>query len=144
MTAGTTSPTFVLFRLTAGLPQSYPFKLQSLTARATPRRAIAVSNAGNAGRVGDLDGHPPVSAGAMMSEANPELAVLMEGANDLNNIPADSTNVSPSSSAMEDMVRDATGIGAFAGLSRAPSRRNGPGAGQRRRPARNSTTAAES
>ena len=39
-----------------------------------------------------------------MSEARPELLILMEGANDLNNIPPDSTNVSPVVAAMEEMV----------------------------------------
>ena len=83
MTAGTTSPALIAQSLTAGLPQSYPFKLQDLLAARYTGQSITVLNAGKAGE-------HVVDAGALqrfndaLSEAKPDLVLLLEGANDLN------------------------------------------------------------
>jgi len=49
----------------------------------------------------------------------------MEGANDLNKVPADSTNVTLIVGAMEDMVRNATGRGITVMLATLPPQRIG-------------------
>jgi lysophospholipase L1-like esterase len=83
MTEGTTSSplTLWIFALDAGIPKSYPFKLQSLMAARYTDQAIAVLNAGFAGRRAAQDLERFKSA---MSEAAPDVILLMEGANDLN------------------------------------------------------------
>ncbi len=84
MTAGTTSPPLTT-SLTPGLPQSYPFKLQTLLTARYTAQTITVSNVGVAGEF-------VVGSGTQkrfsdrLSEASPELILLMEGANDLNRI----------------------------------------------------------
>lgn len=83
MTEGTTSPALPLrlLALDAGLPRSYPFKLQALLTARYTQQTIAVVNAGRAGRRAseDLDRfHDDVA------EARPQAILLMEGANDLN------------------------------------------------------------
>ena len=124
MTAGTTSPTFTAFALTSGRVESYPFKLQALLTARYSAQTIVVSNAGSPGEEAAgilardrLDG--------VLSEARPELVLLMEGANDLNKMPAGSTNVSAIVGAMEDMVRNATGRGAQVMLATIPPQRSG-------------------
>lgn len=107
MTAGTTSVPLVPPGLTAGLPQSYPFKLQELLAARYTAQSIVVLNAGSPGehilwpsalkRFGDA-----------VSEAKPDLILLMEGANDLNDAK-DQVNatITATVSALEEMVKDA-------------------------------------
>jgi lysophospholipase L1-like esterase len=126
MTEGTTSPTFTPFALTAGLPQSYPFKLQMLISARYSAQTIAVLNAGKAGeKATETNPSTRDRFNAAMSEARPELVLLLEGANDLNNIPTGSTNVSPIVGAMEDMVRDATGRGLQVMVATIPQQRPG-------------------
>lgn len=109
MTEGTTSApvTTLLFRLDAGLARSYPFKLQTMATARYTAQSIQVFNAGRAGNqaVNDLGRF----SGAL-SEARPELVLLMEGANDLNSLaPGESINarVTQTVSALEEMVKDA-------------------------------------
>jgi lysophospholipase L1-like esterase len=110
MTEGTTSPptTLWIFTLDAGLPRSYPFKLQELlTARYTAQTNL-VFNAGRAGQRAQDDRGRFTD---MMAEARPELVLLLEGANDLN-APFDTgegvnDRINKTVSALEDMVRDA-------------------------------------
>jgi lysophospholipase L1-like esterase len=124
LTAGTTSPTFTPFALSAGLPQSYPFKLQALAGSRYSTQALEISNGGVAGEQATWSTtHPRLAR--LMSEARPELLILMEGANDLNNIPPDSTNVSPVVAAMEDMVKDARGRGVQVMVATIPPQRPG-------------------
>jgi acyl-CoA thioesterase I len=83
MTAGTTSPPLVTQSLTAGPSQSYPFKLQDLVTARYTAQTIAVLNAGKAGEhVVNSDALKRFNDA--LSEAKPDLVLLMEGANDLN------------------------------------------------------------
>ena len=122
MTAGTTSPAYTPFRSTAGLPQSYPFKLQTLLSARYTLQTIEVSNQG-------VPGERVASARSRftdaLSAARPELAILMEGANDLNNLPQGVSDVTPIMGAMEDLVRDATGRGIQVFLATIPPQRLG-------------------
>jgi acyl-CoA thioesterase I len=110
MTEGTTSAPLSLwtFSLDAGAPRSYPFKLQSMmTARYTDQ-TIAVFNAGFAGRraAEDLDRFR-----SAVSEAAPNVILLLEGANDLNApLRDDSVNdrIDHTVGSLEDMVKSAT------------------------------------
>lgn len=128
MTAGTTSPPLTYtFALTPGLPQSYPYKLgELLTARYTSQ-TIETSNAGLAGET-NRQGVDRI--GFALREAQPEVVLLMEGANDLNQM-SDLTGtdltaaIDRSLGAMEDMVRDAQRNGAFVMLATLPPQREG-------------------
>ncbi len=107
MTAGTTSPALLRSALTAGLPQSYPAKLQELLSARYSGQSVAVFNAGKAGE-------KVVASDTLrrfndaLSEAKPELVLLMEGANDLNNagemVNAVITGIVGN---LEDMVKEA-------------------------------------
>jgi lysophospholipase L1-like esterase len=126
MTEGTTSPTFSAFTLTPGLPQSYPYKLQSLLTRRYTGQTITVANAGLAGeRATETRPSTRDRFNRALSEARPELVILLEGANDLNNLPDGVTNVSLIVGAMEDMVRDAQGRGSQVILGTEPQQRPG-------------------
>lgn len=123
MTEGVTSPTVGLRMLTAGLPQSYPYKLQTLVTARYTDQTLTVLNAGRAGEVASDSGTRTRFNGAL-SEAKPELLLLMEGANDLNSV---NVSVNATVNAMEDMVRDAQGRGIFVMLATIPPQRPGPG-----------------
>lgn len=124
MTEGTTSPTFTPFTLTAGRPESYPFKLRALLNSRYTAQSIDVYNAGSAGEDAGGSIARDRLTGAM-SESKPQLLLLMEGANDLNKVPLDSTNVTLIVGAMEDMVRNATGRGVTVMLATIPPQRVG-------------------
>lgn len=105
LTAGTTSPP-VAAALTAGPPQSYPFKLQDLLGARYSAQTVTVSNAGRPGEF------VATSAalkrfGEALSEAKPDLVLLLEGANDLNNA-GDMVNatITASVSSLEEMVKE--------------------------------------
>ncbi len=104
MTAGTVSAALPAFTLDAGRPESYPFKLQKLMTARYTAQTITVLNAGKAGEPAE---QARDRFNGALSEAKPQLLLLMEGANDLNS-PDESIDVSEIVSAMEDMVRDAT------------------------------------
>lgn len=121
MTEGTTSAPLPFAALTAGKPESYPYKLEALLTEIYTTQSVVVLNGGSAGK--------RVSAersrfNAALAEAKPELVLLMEGANDLN-VPGVSVNATVN--AMEDMVRDARHRGAFVMLATLPPQRPGPG-----------------
>jgi lysophospholipase L1-like esterase len=103
MTAGTVSPALARFALDAGRPESYPFKLQTLLAARYTAQTITVLNAGKGGEPAE---QARDRFNGALSEAKPQLLLLMEGANDLNT-PNESIDVSEIVAAMEDMVRDA-------------------------------------
>lgn len=110
ITAGTTSPALIARGLTPGLPQSYPFKLQTLVSARYTAQTIAISNDGFAGKQ-VLQGEPDRFGASLRANA-PELVVLIEGANDLNNLVVlNNPFVDRVLGAMEDMVRDARGRG---------------------------------
>ena len=115
MTEGTVSPARAFGALTAGLPRSYPFKLQTLMSREqSPEQSVTVLNAGFAGRRADWDSDRLKGA---LAEAKPELLLLWHGANDL--LALDRTTgaaldqgIAAAAAAVEDLVRDGTARGA--------------------------------
>ncbi len=121
MTEGTTSPTFTPFTLTAGRPESYPFKLQALLAGRYSAQMVEVFNGGKAGETTD---QANARFSGVVSEAKPQAILLMEGANDLNN-PVFSLDVTSITGRMEDMVRNATGRGIQVFLATIPPQRAG-------------------
>jgi lysophospholipase L1-like esterase len=106
MTWGTTSQP-VITALTAGLPVSYPFKLQTLVTARYTAQTITVSNVGK-------PGEEVLGSGTLkrfndaLSEAKPELVLLMEGANDLNNIQGSVNDaITVIVGNLEEMVKEA-------------------------------------
>jgi lysophospholipase L1-like esterase len=128
MTEGTTSTpvTTGLFALDAGLPRSYPFKLQALTTQRYSAQTIQVLNAGHAGNqaVNDID-----RFGAVVGDARPDLVLLLEGANDLNQPFATgegfNARVSKVVSALEEMVKNAVYRGIPVMIGTLPPQRAG-------------------
>jgi lysophospholipase L1-like esterase len=110
MTEGTTSTPVSngLFALDAGLSRSYPFKLQTLATQRYSGQTIEVLNAGRAGNqaVNDLGRFSGV-----IGDAKPQLVLLLEGANDLNQpfgaAEGFNARVTKTVSALEEMVKDA-------------------------------------
>jgi lysophospholipase L1-like esterase len=60
-----------------------------------------------------------------LSAARPELAILMQGANDLNNLADGVSDVTPIMGGMEDLVRDGVGRGVVVFLATIPPQRPG-------------------
>ena len=116
MTAGTTSPAVPQFRsaLSAGVPFSYPFKLSTLLTQRYSGQEIVVMNGGIAGKKAVEDRS---RIGGVMAEADAQLLVLMEGANDLLSIFIPPIPESPNAviraavDGMEDMVRESKARG---------------------------------
>jgi acyl-CoA thioesterase-1 len=110
MTAGTTSPALAsALSFTPGLPESYPYKLKAILSARYTAQTMDVQNAGVPGE-SVSKGRDRLSSA--LSEARPEVMLLMEGANDLNALNgAGLTDISAVVNAMEDMVRNATGRG---------------------------------
>ncbi len=109
MTYGTTQAVYSPTLLTAGLPVSYPYKLEALLAATYTSQAIVTLNAG---KPGEYATNPATRSrfDDTLTEAQPEVVLLMEGANDLNNIPAGSSinaKITATADALEDMVREA-------------------------------------
>jgi lysophospholipase L1-like esterase len=126
MTEGTTSATYTPFTLTPGIPQSYPFKLQALLTARYTAQTITVANAGKAGeKATETNPSTRDRFDHALAEAQPQLVILTEGANDINNLPDGVTNISPIVGAMEDMVRDAQGRGAQVIVATLPQQRPG-------------------
>ncbi len=126
MTAGTVSaplPTALFTLLDAGLAASYPFKLQALMAARYTDQTMVVLNAGKPGETA-TDSATRARFNSALSEAEPQVLLLMEGANDLNGV---TPNVTSIVNAIEDMVRDAQGHGVFVMLATIPPQRPGPG-----------------
>jgi lysophospholipase L1-like esterase len=127
MTAGTTSQVLQFRGLDAGLPQSYPSKLQALLGMRYSAQSISVFNAGIAGRRATQDGERDRLSRAIR-DSSPELLILIEGANDINIInPAGPVNapLDGIAGAMEDMVRDTQARGIPVIVATLPEQRPG-------------------
>lgn len=127
MTEGVTQPAYTPPALTAGLPVSYPYKLQDLLTARYTSQTIVVLNAGIAGKRAQEDRSRLHDA---LKEATPELLLLMEGANDLNRAneddPADvRKTIDLTAYAMDLMVRDASDRGVKVMLATLPPQRPG-------------------
>jgi lysophospholipase L1-like esterase len=123
MTAGTVSPTLTFHALDAGKVESYPFKLLTLLAARYAAQTISVFNAG---QTGEQASAARSRLARSISEATPDLVLLMEGANDLNSIsglPSTNAGVDSTVAAMEDMVRDTVGRGIPVLLATLPAQR---------------------
>ena len=112
--------------LDAGLSQSYPFKLQTLMATRYSAQTIRVFNAGRAGeRAADARNR----FNDALSQARPELVLLLEGANDFNQPFAAgegiNARIATTVSALEDMVRDAVARGRPIMIGTLPPQRPG-------------------
>lgn len=107
VTAGTTSPAVGLFRtMGAGLPESYPFKLQSMLGGRYTAQSILIENEGRPGESAE-DGvrrFPTV-----LRVANPEVVILLHGVNDVTflGIPG----VSRTAGYINSMAREARLLG---------------------------------
>jgi lysophospholipase L1-like esterase len=107
MTAGTTSPAVVPPALTAGPPQSYPAKLQDLVNGRYTGQTIIVLNAGKPSEH-VYDAATLARFNHEVSDANPNLIVLMEGANDLNDAgEAVNDTIASTVGTLEEMVKEA-------------------------------------
>jgi lysophospholipase L1-like esterase len=129
LTEGTISPARTYGLLTAGLPQSYPFKLQTLTSARYTGQTISVLNGGKAGEWAKDTGTRQ-RCNDDLSQAKPELLLLMDGANDLLGLvgvpePALGNGIQATLNAVEDLVRDATGRGIAVMLATLPPQRLG-------------------
>jgi lysophospholipase L1-like esterase len=118
MTAGTTSPVVSLFALDAGIPSSYPFKLEALETERYSAQSITVLNAGEAGRKAKDDRERLADA---IKQSSPQVVLLLEGANDLNS----GETIRQTVDALEDMVRDTQALGITVLLSTLPPQRPG-------------------
>lgn len=110
MTEGTVSParTFGAF---AVQPASYPFKLQTLMTARYTTQTVVVTNDGWAGKRATEDRG---RLNSDLSETKPEVLLLMHGANDMLALdtttgPALDAGITATVSAVEDLIRDATG-----------------------------------
>lgn len=102
LTAGTTSPALLGRSIGPGLPESYPFKLQTMLAMRYTGQAIEVFNEGHPGQRATA---APATFSASLSATSPQLVLLMDGANDL--LADGDRAITPATNAMEDMVREA-------------------------------------
>lgn len=80
LTAGTTSPALTFGTLSAGLPQSYPFKLQTLLAARYTSQVLTIENEGKPGEAA-VDG--VLRFPSVLRATTPEVVILMHGVNDL-------------------------------------------------------------
>jgi lysophospholipase L1-like esterase len=103
LTAGTTSPAVSLFRtMSAGLPESYPFKLQSMLNGRYTAQSIAIENEGKPGEPAE-DGSRRFPA--VLRAANPEVVILLHGVNDVTFLGM--PGVQRTASFMNTMAREA-------------------------------------
>ncbi len=113
LTEGTVQPARALRATDAGKVESYPYKLQSLLRARYTTQSVLVINDGWAGKRADDDRDRLFGD---LSEAKPDLLLLLHGANDLYNLtgvpePALGAGIQKALDSVEDMVRDATGRG---------------------------------
>jgi lysophospholipase L1-like esterase len=119
MTEGRTSATFQSV-LTAGIPQSYPYKLQDRLRERYTAQTVSVLNGGMAGeRATDGVGRLP----AVIREAQPNVLLLLEGVNDLNAFGGD--GIGPAIGALETMTKFARARGITVFVATLPPQRPG-------------------
>jgi lysophospholipase L1-like esterase len=81
ITAGTTAPALTLsYKMSAGLPQSYPFKLQALLRARYTAQTIELSNEGLPGEAA-ADGVRRLPG--LLRALAPEVVILLHGVNDV-------------------------------------------------------------
>ena len=116
-----------MYALSAGLPQSYPYQLLQMLSSRYTGQTIETHNAGAPGEYAN-EGRDRL--GGVLREASPELLLLMEGANDLNNMahlrdgPINEA-IQKVVDAIEDMVREAQGRGVTVMVGTLPPQRPG-------------------
>ena len=118
MTSGTTSPVVSLFGLDAGIPTSYPFKLQMLETERYSTESITVLNAGKGASKAKDDRQRLADA---IKDSSPQVVLLLEGVNDLNS----GETITQTVNALEDMVRDTEALGITVLLATEPPQRPG-------------------
>jgi len=123
LTAGfiAVSPT-VLRRAVA--PESYPSRLQALLAARYTAQTIVVDNRGLNGEWAH-DGQFRIVK--VLGETRPEVAIILEGANDLSALGA--PGLQPTLDALENMLRDARAYGAQVIMASLPPARPGSSLG---------------
>ena len=120
MTYGVVYLTAAQLTLDAGLPVSYPYKLQAmLSARYTGQQPIVL----NAGLPGERASSAYVRLRTVMKEVKPDVVLLLEGANDLNQLGE--AGLGPTNTAMKELVRAVKGEGAVPLLLTQPPQRPG-------------------
>lgn len=127
LTEGVVQPSATMFTLDAGLPASYPYKLQVLAAARYTSQTITVLNAGRAGNRAQGDRE---RLDDMISEARPDVLLLMEGTNDIGDLvglsgSALQDGITRVVNAMEDMVRDTQFRGVTPFVATIPAQRAG-------------------
>ena len=107
VTAGTTSPAVGLFRtMGAGLPESYPFKLQSMLNGRYTAQTIQIENEGKPGEPAE-DGSRRFAG--VLRAANPEIVILLHGVNDITFLGL--PGVPRTASFVNTMAREARNLG---------------------------------
>jgi lysophospholipase L1-like esterase len=119
MTAGTTSEPVRSFRLDAGLPQSYVFKLQALINQRYTSQTIQVFNAGWAGKRAAEDRSRLIDA---IRETKPQALLLLEGVNDLNEV-GNRDAISPTIGALEQLIGEGVSRGITVFVATLPPQR---------------------
>ena len=110
----------VLTGLTAGLPVSYPFKLQELVeARYAADRPVVL----NAGLAGERASRALPRLRTVMEEADAEVLLLLHGANDLNALGA--AGIPATVTAIRHLVEEAQGRGLLVWIATQPPQCSG-------------------
>ena len=121
LTSGTTSPPPTLWSLDAGLPVSYPFQLHLLLTARYTSQSVEVYNAGAAGTRASDDRSRLEDA---IRDTNPEVLLLMHGANDLNRLGR--SGIGRVIGWLEGMVDAGTSRGVRVFVATLPPQRDGP------------------
>ena len=120
LTYGVVHLTAANLSLDAGLPVSYPFKLQALlTERYKDQQPVVI----NGGLPGERASEGRSRLRSLINEADADVVLLMEGANDLNQLGEN--GLGPTNEAMKELVRTIKGAGAIPMLLMQPPQRPG-------------------
>lgn len=120
LTYGVVHLTAANLSLDAGLPVSYPFKLQALLAARYKDQQPVVFNGG---LPGERASEARSRLRTLINEADADVVLLMEGANDLNQLGEN--GLGPTNTAMKDLVRTIKGAGVIPMLLMQPPQRPG-------------------
>jgi len=120
LTYGVVHLTAASLSLDAGLPVSYPFKLQALlTERYKDQQPVVL----NGGLPGERASDARSRLRTLINEADADVVLLMEGANDLNQLGEN--GLGPTNTAMKELVRTIKGAGVIPLLLMQPPQRPG-------------------